>query len=968
MSNSYFKLVMVTCLILGFSVGVFAQFAGGSGTSGSPYQVSSIWGLWSVRSNLDKYFTQTANISLWVTNPANIRDYSADSTYAVGDVRRYQAADTKYYAYYCKQATTAGTAPTNTSYWVQMWETSKGWQPIGTESPSAPFSGVYNGDNKIVSNLYINRGSSATANNVYPTDGENNVGLFGFVQPGSSFNVEIKNVVLTNPNVTGRRATGSLVGKVLIPSGATKKSLITRCHAKPDGGSATVSGFGATGGLVGANNSNRKQQVPVIQYCWANVTVSATHPNNVTINPGDNGNPYNIKYGGVVGCNETGVTFDCYALGSVSGGDRVGGVAGCTIDGAIIRCYSATGTLTQGISSTAWEGGIGGLTGRVVGKLPPGLGGYQGSGSVQYSYYDNSVTITSAGGPVNTTGSTSTSNMTTVQSTYQNWDFASVWYWQSGFYPVFQGSAPSLYYYRSTSIGDWSDPDIWRTSPTIDGSYSVTPLIFPDFSNSMGIQINTSVNLDVDVSVDQTEVLASTGTLTVSSGKTLSVENGDGDYDFINSGTLTLTGNMHIEQGASFQNKGSFTLTGDLEITGTAVWTSGSSTVNDGSSIVFNGANTQDTGSNFPSSVYDLSVQNSYGLTITASPTVRGTLEVLDGSVTGMADIDGLTSPEVKFLSFPATNFNILGYSASTNTGQTNMRYIKRQWTVTGNINDASDANRVKTLQFYWTSDDDYGYTWGTKVPKVYYGTSIASPSSSSLATDPRWIKINYTFKQNAKASESFIIGLDPDQTLPVELSSFTAMYSLGNSVQLQWITQSETNLSGYRIYRGTEEALEAATMLDTFIEGSNTSQTQSYVYIDRELFEPGTYYYWLESLDFDGSNSFFGPAIVLFDPDGGGDTPPPLAKGLDSIYPNPFNPSTTIRYGLTESAPVRIDIYNLRGQLIRTIDRGRQGVGYHSYVWNGTAGSGQSLSSGVFLIRVSIDRETWTQKVLLLK
>jgi len=88
----------------------------------------------------------------------------------------------------------------------------------------------------------------------------------------------------------------------------------------------------------------------------------------------------------------------------------------------------------------------------------------------------------------------------------------------------------------------------------------------------------------------------------------------------------------------------------------------------------------------------------------------------------------------------------------------------------------------------------------------------------------------------------------------------------------------------------------------------------------------------------------------------------------LDRVYPNPFNPSTTIRYGLTQSGAVKLDIYNLRGQLIRSIDRGNQPIGYHSYVWNGTAENGQGLGSGVYLIRVSIDRETWTQKVLLLK
>jgi hypothetical protein len=111
----------------------------------------------------------------------------------------------------------------------------------------------------------------------------------------------------------------------MIGSSATKKVYITRCYATVnDPGTAIVRGFGATGGLVGANNSNRKQQIPVIRYCWANVKVESTHPGNYKINPNDpvtgaGTNPYNIKYGGLVGCNETGISHDSFAFGEVTG-------------------------------------------------------------------------------------------------------------------------------------------------------------------------------------------------------------------------------------------------------------------------------------------------------------------------------------------------------------------------------------------------------------------------------------------------------------------------------------------------------------------------------------------------------------------------------------------------------------------------------------------------------------------------
>jgi len=320
--------IILVVILVGMFGAVYAQNS-----------VGNVLQLWNVRNNLSGSFQQSADINLWVTNPANISPWSADSTYAVGEIRKH----TDGFAYYCEYAqVTSGTFSTDN--WTKMWEAAKGWDPIG--DATTPFQGIYDGGNKTVKNLYINR-KATTASGAYFSDGEDNNGLFGLVQPGQSTDAEIKNLGIINPNVSGRRATGSLVGKSLVPSGSRKKVFITRCYAKPDevGGTATVSGLGATGGLVGANNSDRKQQVPVIQYCWTNVIVSSTHPTHVGINPDDRPNPYNIKYGGIVGCNETGVTFDSYAWGSVSGGDRVGGIAGCTIDGAIIRCY-AIGNVT----------------------------------------------------------------------------------------------------------------------------------------------------------------------------------------------------------------------------------------------------------------------------------------------------------------------------------------------------------------------------------------------------------------------------------------------------------------------------------------------------------------------------------------------------------------------------------------------------------------------------------------------
>ena len=83
----------------------------------------------------------------------------------------------------------------------------------------------------------------------------------------------------------------------------------------------------------------------------------------------------------------------------------------------------------------------------------------------------------------------------------------------------------------------------------------------------------------------------------------------------------------------------------------------------------------------------------------------------------------------------------------------------------------------------------------------------------------------------------------------------------------LTWVTQSETGVAGFNIYRGDSDALADAEMLNVFIEATNTSQQQSYIYVDEDLWQSGTYHYWLESRDLDGANQFLDRSHTLYSP-----------------------------------------------------------------------------------------------------
>jgi len=83
----------------------------------------------------------------------------------------------------------------------------------------------------------------------------------------------------------------------------------------------------------------------------------------------------------------------------------------------------------------------------------------------------------------------------------------------------------------------------------------------------------------------------------------------------------------------------------------------------------------------------------------------------------------------------------------------------------------------------------------------------------------------------------------------------------------------------------------------------------------------------------------------------------------IHSIYPNPFNPVTSITYGLPEHANVQIVVYDLSGQQVETLMNDFQTPGYHSVNWNA-----DKLPSGVYLIRIDSEDFTQTQKVVLVK
>jgi hypothetical protein len=94
----------------------------------------------------------------------------------------------------------------------------------------------------------------------------------------------------------------------------------------------------------------------------------------------------------------------------------------------------------------------------------------------------------------------------------------------------------------------------------------------------------------------------------------------------------------------------------------------------------------------------------------------------------------------------------------------------------------------------------------------------------------------------------------------------------------------------------------------------------------------------------------------------------PVLRTELKGNYPNPFNPSTTIRYSIGAKTPVSIDIYNSRGQLVRSLVNDVKDAGEHTLTWNGKDEYGRALASGLYLIKMRAGGHVSMLKSILMK
>jgi len=203
----------------------------------------------------------------------------------------------------------------------------------------------------------------------------------------------------------------------------------------------------------------------------------------------------------------------------------------------------------------------------------------------------------------------------------------------------------------------------------------------------------------------------------------------------------------------------------------------------------------------------------------------------------------------------------------------------------------------------------------------------------------------------------------DYGSSLPIELSLFTAVAAPGTGVRLAWQTLSEINDYGFEVQRSASAADGFASLPDGFVHGhGTTSVPQSYAFLDGAV-PAGTWYYRLKQVDLNGTLHYIEPVRVdLAVPSAPlGDIPATFA--LMQNHPNPFNPSTTIRFDLAEAGNVSLKVYNAMGQTVSELVGGPRAAGRYSVVWDASG-----VASGVYFYRLVAGNYVATKKLVVLR
>lgn len=490
------------------------------------------------------------------------------------------------------------------------------------------------------------------------------------------------------------------------------------------------------------------------------------------------------------------------------------------------------------------------------------------------------------------------------------------------------------------------------------------------------------------------------------------------NYNFIVSGTGKLnfgTGSISTYDAtlAKFENSNGSTLyigsplgitssgsTGNVQVKGTRTYVANAK-------YVYNGTSGQVTGNGLPSSIYDLAISNSNGVTLSNNLTVSDSLFMTIGNIiTGNYTLS-LTNQKPGSLSYTAGLINGKFSRAFSNSFTSPYIFplgnsaLKRSASITLQSGSGTSSGTI-TMQ-YKAGDpsgvltpltESNGYVVNTYSKDGYWQTDYSGPASvtynMSLVDDgipgvnvPTMLRVisrpnasttwalngthsngsgsPITAKRNYltfSASTQFAVAGNTtdnplDGSLPVELVSFTSNISNNIDVKLNWITASEINNAGFEIQRKDENSDYKKI---GYVKGNNNTTSNSHYSFEDKSLTTGKYSYRLKQIDNNGNYEYFELNNKV-------EVGTPNKFSLSQNYPNPFNPVTKINYAVGVAGQVTIKVYDLTGKEVKVLVNEVKAPGFYTVDF-----SGINLSSGVYIYKINAKNFTDTKKMTLIK
>ena len=286
-------------------------------------------------------------------------------------------------------------------------------------------------------------------------------------------------------------------------------------------------------------------------------------------------------------------------------------------------------------------------------------------------------------------------------------------------------------------------------------------------------------------------------------------------------------------------------------------------------------------------------------------------------------------------------------------TGAASAVFFARTWNGIDGLGDPDHYTRVNG----WYAPN-YGVSH-------YYSYDLLSVPVGSLQGGTNLIE----FKSNTTAHHGIevlwpgsAIAVRYGVVVPIQLASFSAAVVEANQVLVKWSTLSETNNYGFEVQKAAEQPTNFQTISNSFVAGAGTTlDPKSYSFIDPV--RPTTVvYYRLKQIDLDGSVRYLEPfRLDVLTSAAGEDVPQKYA--LSQAYPNPFNPTTRIRFSLPQSGFVRIRVFNQLGQTVRELVNEYMAAGSHEVTFDA-----DGLTSGLYYYRMESGPFVDAKKVVLLQ